>query len=220
MGGDGAPDGVLVDGWFLNTEDLDPGGLQFDTGECTRALLDAYAVLEDPELLAAARRAGRWATAQVAVGNWNYNAFSVGALARLARVEPTSADGWAAAALRHAELGVLPGALPNGRWLDPHNARINYHMILLRDLGYLTEVVESPWVDSVYVLALQRSVDELAANGSTTFDDGLEAHLQALRLGWPLDDALDGLLTGAWRDGNPQSLRLAQWVAEALGTAP
>jgi hypothetical protein len=112
----------IEDGWII-TPDPD-GGSQFDTGVCGVALLRAGELLKDETYLAAGRRAAEWAAKQTCCANFNYNAFSVSLLA---------CAGMKEAALLKLRVGVAPGQAKNGRWIDPHNARTVYHVIILRD---------------------------------------------------------------------------------------
>lgn len=121
--------------WFENgwaIEDGDDGGLQYDTGLCGIALLEAHVTTGHAPYLAAARRAGHWLRQRPLVPNWNYNAFGVSLLARLHKI---TGDPQILEALDHrVRVGILPGQLPNGPWVDPHNARLVYHNVLLRSL--------------------------------------------------------------------------------------
>jgi len=45
------------------------------------------------------------------------------------------------AATEKALLGVLPGLMENGYWLDPHNAKLSYHFIMVRALNELLRVL-------------------------------------------------------------------------------
>ncbi|MEM6925851.1 MAG: hypothetical protein AAF602_02895, partial [Myxococcota bacterium] len=209
----GRPSGHLRDGWWFEDAITDPGGLQFDNGICGRALLDAHARLGDPRYLEAARRAGDWATSRPVVGNFNYNAFSVGLLARLAEVD--TATDWADRALHKARLGVLPGALADGRWFDPHNARINYHQILLGNLAMLAAVVDDPWVDATLHAAARRSITEIRQRGATAFDDGIEAHIGLRELARDDSDTLERLVDGATDGVTPRAAGVAWWLAFA-----
>lgn len=121
------------DGW-VSTVDPD-GGTQFDTGICGAALLRAGKVWSNPDWTAAGLRAADWAREQKCVANFNYNAFSVSLLCEAFQVsgKPEHLE----AAFAKFELGVAPGQAPNGRWLDSHNARTVYHVIILRAIGDL-----------------------------------------------------------------------------------
>ena len=132
----GHPEAVK-DGWIVRADS--EGGTQFDTGLCGVALLTAGATYQRPDWTQAGRSAADWALAQPCVMNFNYNAFSVGLLAHAFR--GTGDARYLTGALHKAELGVLPGQAANGRWLDPHNARTVYHLIILRALLDLAEIL-------------------------------------------------------------------------------
>jgi hypothetical protein len=173
---------ILVDGWIV--DDLLDGGLQFDNGLCGCALISAWEVTNDVRYLAAARKAGDWAIERPLVLNWNYNAFSVGLLARLAT--STGEDKYLQAALTKARLGVLPGQLPTGRWFDSHNASAIYHNILLRELLKLVQAlpqnhIDRPAIVDALVRGLDQAADETIRNGySGTWTDNFAQGLQWL----------------------------------------
>jgi hypothetical protein len=144
---------TIEDGWII-TPDPD-GGSQFDTGVCGVALLRAGELLKEESYLAAGRRAAEWAAKQKCCANFNYNAFSVSLLARAGMKE---------AALEKFRVGVAPGQAKNGRWLDPHNARTVYHVIILRALADLGRSAE---VDAVALPAIRALLDEFDAMGIT-----------------------------------------------------
>ena len=160
--------GQIKDGWIIG---IDPtGGSQFDTGECGMALLDAARVLNRPEWNAAALKAADWAIAQPLVPNWNYNAFSVSLLSRAYKASGDRR--YLTNALLKAKLGVLPGQAPNGRWIDPHNARTAYHFILLRGLNDLRDVLRDEpaaraELDSAANRAVAAMITEFEALGVT-----------------------------------------------------
>jgi hypothetical protein len=214
----GRPPGVLVDGWFVSDED---GGLQFDTGTCGVALLAAAGAFAEPRYLQAARAAAGWAEREEIVSNWNYNAFSVELMARLAAVEaergdPGAAERWRRAGLRRARLGVLPGALSDGRWYDPHNARIVYHHIILRALAALELVADDPWLTVTLEAAWRRSVEEIELRGAAGWSDGLEAYLTVSQTGREPGAALWRLIHAAAPGGKPATLQLAAWISASL----
>ncbi len=150
---------IVVDGWI--PDDFGDGGLQFDNGLCGHALLSVWELTGDARYLDGARRLAAWTLRQPVVTNWNYNAFSVGFLARLGRLtgEAASLD----AAIRKADLGVLPGQLPGGRWFDAHNACAVYHNILLRELLELAHALpaQHPFRPKV-IDSLTRGLDQAA----------------------------------------------------------
>jgi hypothetical protein len=163
------PDAVK-DGWVVQA---DPdGGTQFDTGVCGVALLTAGAACQRADWTQAGRRAADWALAQHCVLNFNYNSFSVGLLAHA--FQATGEARYLEGAIRKAAIGVLPGQASNGRWLDPHNARTVYHLIILRALHDLWAALppeRQPEQAAVMHTAIQATgalLDEFEQAGITT----------------------------------------------------
>jgi hypothetical protein len=163
------PDGAK-DGWILV---VDPaGGTQFDTGVCGVALLAAGAEYQRDEWTQAGLRAAEWALQQRCVRNFNYNAFSVSLLAHASRISHDNRH--LAGALHKLRLGVAPGQVDNGRWIDAHNARTVYHLIILRALHDLWEAMppepRPPREDVARITtkAVGALLDEYTAAGITT----------------------------------------------------
>jgi len=157
------------DGWIVT---IDPdGGSQFDTSLCGTALLVAGQLHANDEWKRAGFRAADWALSQPCCSNFNYNAFSVSLLAHAFRIsgDMKYLDG----AVRKFRTGVAPGQAPNGRWIDAHNARTVYHVIILRALGDLLSVVpadrkgERAELDPITRLAIKALLDEFDAMGMT-----------------------------------------------------
>jgi hypothetical protein len=163
-------------GWVI--EDHGDGGLQFDNGVCAVTMITAYEQLGDERCLQSARRACEWVLKRPIVLNWNYNAFSIWAMARYTRA--TNDRRFLASAIERLQLGVLPGQLPSGRWMDRHNARTVYHAILLRAIADLYPVLsrDEP-VRPVLADAIRRAdraiVDEIRLSGATDADHSLTA---------------------------------------------
>lgn len=176
------------DGWIITTEP--DGGTQFDTGLCGTALLLAGQAHGIDEWKRAGIRAADWALGQPCCANFNYNAFSVSLLAHAFRISGDAKylDG----ALRKFRVGVAPGQAPNGRWMDPHNARTVYHVIILRALGDLASVLpaeQRPELDAVARPAIKVLLDEFDAMGVTV--EAL-AELMVLAKLYPDDARLQG----------------------------
>jgi hypothetical protein len=160
---------IVRDGWIVSS---DPnGGTQFDTGLCGSALLDASELHSNAEWKRAGLRAADWALRQSCCANFNYNAFSVSLLCHAYRV--TNDVKYLEGAIKKYQVGVAPGQAPNGRWLDAHNARTVYHVIILRALGDLTSALpvdrttERQEIDRVTLLALNSLLDEFDSMGIT-----------------------------------------------------
>ena len=164
---------VLVNGWIVN--DLGDGGLQYDNGLCGVALLELYETTGKLKYLEGALAAADWAVLQPVVPNWNYNSFSVFLLAEVYRV--TGETHYLKAAKEKARLGIYPGQLQTGfyqgRWFDPHNARLVYHYIIIRSLGALVAVLpeDDPELSKALETlskALQEGNEEIIAHQGVT----------------------------------------------------
>jgi hypothetical protein len=170
---------VIRHGWII--DDLNTGGLQFDNGECGVALFEYYTLTKDARALAAARRSADWAAQRPLVPNWNYNSFSVWLLAKAHAV--TGEKRYLEAAVRKARIGVIPGQLTDGpqagRWLDPHNARPEYHYLMLRALAQLAAVMPADHPDRRAVMAalgagLRNRNTEIVTRGVMNRDKALQ----------------------------------------------
>lgn len=65
--------------------------------------------------------------------------------------------------MKKADIGVLPGQMPGGRWFDAHNACAVYHNILLRDLLELLRALPAGHDFRATLLdALTRGLDQAA----------------------------------------------------------
>ncbi|MDF1661600.1 MAG: hypothetical protein P1V97_07495 [Planctomycetota bacterium] len=134
---------VIHNGWFIDDTGLDIGGLQFDNGLCGVAMLELYRACGDKKYRSSALKAAKWASTRPHVPNWNYNSHGVELLAEAYRENNDPA--FLKAAKAKVLFGVFPGQLKKGprkgRWFDPHNARANYHYILVRGLIRLRSVL-------------------------------------------------------------------------------
>lgn len=148
---------LVAKGWMV--EDLGNGALNFDNAQSGLFLLHVYLLTGNARYLEAAKRAGEWAKRRKLVSNFNYNGFNGQLLARLYRV--TRDPGELARAKEIFEFGVLPGQLENGRWFDQHNAKIQYHAILISQLAE-------------FYLALDLARDPLAARVRNSIIRGLD----------------------------------------------
>jgi len=165
------------DNGFVVEDHLD-GGLQFDNGVCAVTMISAYEALGDERYRAAAKKACGWTLKRPIVVNWNYNAFSVWALARYVRA--TGDKTFVAPAVERLRLGVLPGQTANGRWMDPHNARTVYHAIILRAMAELYTVLPAdesirPRLKEAIRKADRAMVEEICTRGATDADHSLSA---------------------------------------------
>ena len=115
--------------------------------------------------------AADWSLRQACCSNFNYNAFSISLLAHAFRI--SGEKKYLEGALQKFRVGVAPGQSPNGRWIDSHNARTVYHVILLRALGDLASVLpanlktERAELDQVARPAIEALLNEFDAMGIT-----------------------------------------------------
>jgi hypothetical protein len=208
---------IVVDGWI--PDDASDGGLQFDNGLCGRALISAWELTRDEKYLEAARKSGDWAISRPLVSNWNYNAFSVGLLARLATA--TREARYLDAAVEKAEIGVLPGQMATGRWFDAHNACAVYHNILMRELLELLHALPEdhpfqPTVSDAVIRGLNQAATETLANGYTgTWTDNFARGLQWIGENQQWRSALNINLNASGQNGAPSIGFAAVSVIEA-----
>ena len=182
---------VAEGGWWI--EDLDTGGLNFDNAGTGLFLLHVYALTGEDRYLQAARRAGDWAAGRRLVSNFNYNGFNGQLLSRLYRI--TGKESYLDRARGIFEFGVLSGQLENGRWLDQHNAKIQYHAIMMSQLGEfllalrLAKNAFQATVERAMVLGLDNLAKEITTRGSSNIEEML---------------AVDALVIGSLVLGNRQ----------------
>lgn len=213
---------IVVNDWI--PDDFSDGGLQFDNGLCGSALVSAWSLTKDARYLAAARKSGDWAITRPLVPNWNYNAFSVGLLARLATA--TGDAKYLAAAVQKADAGVLPGQMPGGRWFDAHNACAVYHNILLRELLELLHALPPqhafrPSLLDAITRGLNQAAEETLSHGFTgTWTDNFARGLQWVGETRKWRDALNVNLNASGKNGAPTPGFSIIAVLEEAGKRP
>ncbi len=211
-------------GWVIS---VDPeGGSQFDTGVAGTALLWAGKERTNAAWVQAGRRAADWALTQPCCVNFNYNAFSVSLLAHAYAV--TGETSYLEGAWSKFRVGIAPGQAPNGRWLDAHNARTVYHVIILRALADLATVLPTQWneqrdeLEAVLRPAVNSLLNEFEAMGITI--DALP-DLLALRALYPNDARLSSaiaataaIITSKCTDGRRVKLGVSPDQLAAVAT--
>ena len=130
------PDAVK-DGWVVHVDPL--GTAQAETGACAIALASAGKALGRPDWSQAAQKAADWAMGQPCLPNFVANAASAGLLAR------AYLDAWQDRHLvglaRKLVVGLLPGQVENGRWVDAASATTPNHLAILRALHDAWEAI-------------------------------------------------------------------------------
>jgi hypothetical protein len=193
----------------------DDGGTQFDTGEGGAALLAAGVTYAKPEWTAAGLKAADWAAAQPCVRNFNYTACSIFLLAEAHRA--TRNRKYLDAALEKWELGLAPAQLESGRWVDAHNARTAYHVLLLRAVTALAAVCPDDTADrrdalrKSAAIGMKSLIDEFDRLGVTNTGYALPVLLRQQkldpaadpRLAAAIDQTAAAILASCVRDGRP-----------------
>lgn len=174
---------VLYKGWII--DDSNNGGLEFDNAVIGTTLLLAAHMTGRTDFVVSAVRCGDWALKRHFVPNINYNTLSAFLFARLYRV--TGEAKWLEASKAIFRYVALPTQAASGRWFDPHNARIQYHSIIMRhalELYLALDKAGDPMKDQITV-AVRRGLDNLASQillyGSSDTDEMLTT--EALMLG-------------------------------------
>ena len=118
------PDSVK-DGWVVH---VDPIGMaQTETGACAVALATAGKALGRADWSQAAQKAADWAMGQPCLPNFVANAASAGLLARA--YLDAKQDRHLVGLARKLNLGLLPGQVENGRWIDASSATTPNHLV-------------------------------------------------------------------------------------------
>ncbi|MEP3226586.1 MAG: hypothetical protein ABJO01_11470 [Parasphingorhabdus sp.] len=159
----GALDNAIRKDWFV--VEAVPEEYLFDTGRVGEALSELYQVTGDARYRAWLDDAATWVSGQPLSANFNYNAFSVAFLAQLylATGERIHLDH----AVEKMQFGVLSGMIDvgssAGHWIDAHNERLVYRLIMVRSLGELLLTLEQDLVakiDAAKVQSLHASFEQ------------------------------------------------------------
>ena len=173
---------VLQNGWII--DDSGTGEFKFDAGVIAGAFAEAFRYTGDTNYRNAAKRAADYLELQHFNSNYNYNTFvaygmtmawmnSQSDISLLNRSEQT---------LRYS---VLPGQIPNGKWMDGHNAKSSYHGIMIHNNAVaLSQLpVGSPYQDTLAEMtenSIRNFISRFDTCGSTT---GFDCLLRAWWLG-------------------------------------
>jgi hypothetical protein len=173
---------VTREGWIV--DDGGSGDLHFDNGLAGEALLLFYALDPQRTYLNSAARSGEWTMRQPLSQNFNYNGFAAAFLARLYRA--TNEKKYRDEAVARIRLGVLPGMIREGRfaghWIDPHNERLVYRLIMIRQMAVVAEALDANDPDRRFIVT-QAATALAAAETQLTAADGI-AHPATLMMAY------------------------------------
>ncbi len=202
----------LVEGSYLIVEN------QFDTGCCAYALSEGYRVTRDLRYLEAAKKAGEWALGVGLSTNWNYNVFSVWQLAKLYSL--TGETKYLDSAVEKATIGVIPGLMDSGHWVDQHNAKQSYHWIMVRGLNELLRVMpaDHPRYDDIkskMFLAADTRAREIVRDGASNIESallGLSLILGQFGPNNTWETAANVIVNAMCAAGKPNSVALPEYI--------
>ncbi len=129
--------GAVKDGWVVQVDPI--GVAQTESAACALALASAGKALGKPDWTLAAMKAADWAMGQPVLPNFVANAASASLLAR-AYLDGKQ-DRHLAGLTRKLSLGLLPGQVENGRWVDASSATTPNHLAILRALHDAYEAI-------------------------------------------------------------------------------
>lgn len=160
--------GYLVD-------DLGSGLKQYETSLGGIALLDAYEITYNNNYLQGAMKAGQFVSGADLVSNWHMNGPSVELLSSLYRI--TRHQAYLDAAIERATLGVLPGLMKTGRWVDSENALQTNHITMVKALLALWQEIPSDHefaftLDTVLGISLNNLSEEILELGVIDHEAG------------------------------------------------
>jgi hypothetical protein len=128
---------AVKDGWVVAPDPL--GAAQAENAYCGMALLKAGAALKRPEWAQAASRAADWAAGQPCLPYFLANALSAALLARA--YLDAGQERHLAGLIAKLNVGLLPGQVENGRWIDAATAQTTNHLAILQALHDAWEAV-------------------------------------------------------------------------------
>lgn len=134
---------------WVTIDFVNGGDFYLDNGEAGAALLYGSEVGGSSTWLNSGLASADWAKGRRLVTNWNYNAMNGYLLSRAYRL--TGDASYLTEAKRVMDLGVFPAQYQTGRWVDPHNARPQYHGIILSAVvEYYLALMQNGGADATY----------------------------------------------------------------------
>lgn len=190
---------VLANGWII--DDSGTGEFKFDAGVIGGVFAEAYIMTADTNYRNVAVKVASYLDTIGLNLNYNYNTFQSYGLTLGSEVAVTTND-WNLSADTVLRYSVVPGQIPNGRWLDGHNTKSVYHSIMIHNLsaGLYYNSGASPWRDTIagsLVAALRNFIDSYYTCGAST--------------------GFDGLLRAYWLDAGTVPLTLHDSIGDVIG---
>lgn len=173
---------VLLNGWII--DDSGTGEFKFDAGVIGGAFAEAFLFTGDTNYRNAAMKVGAYMDTLRLNTNYNYNTFQSYGLAFGYAVAPTNSD-WTMNADSVLRYSTLQGQLPNGRWMDGHNARSVYHSIIIHNVSatLLYAPASNQWQDTLSQMLSGALRNFIAAEYVCDASTGFDGILRAWRLG-------------------------------------
>jgi hypothetical protein len=160
---------VLVDGWII--DDSNTGEFKFDAGVIGNAYYEAYVYTGNIQYKNIALSVANYMMPLKMNVNFNYNTFVSLALTRAYQL--SNDTNYLNRAIINLRYGLKPGQLPNGRWVDGHNADSRYHNLIIYNIVPTINLIPStsPYkadLDTMAVRAIQNLLYYSNSCGSAT----------------------------------------------------
>jgi hypothetical protein len=146
---------AVRDGWLLVPDPA--GSSQIDAAECGIAMLRAGAAFKQADWTAAGRKAAEWILSQPCVPAFHCNAVAISLLCEAKR--QTGGAMFLEGARSKYRIGIAPGRGATGRWVDPHEARTDNHLLFIRALNDLIEALPEGRHRDDIAIALARAIE-------------------------------------------------------------
>ncbi len=121
---------VLQNGFIIS--DKNTGEYKFDAGVICNAYFEAYQYTGNINYKNIAISIGNYLKPLKFNLNYNYNTFASLGLTRAYQL--TNDTSYLNRAIKNLRYCVYPGQIPNGRWVDGHNANSRYHSVIIQNI--------------------------------------------------------------------------------------
>jgi len=144
---------VLQNGWII--DDKNTGEFKFDAGVIANAYYKSYLYTGNTNYKNIAVAIADYLMPLKFNVNYNYNTFVTLGLTR--GYQLTNDINYLERSIKNVRFGAEPGQLPNGRWVDGHNANSRYHSIIIQNTSSLTNEIGTAHI-------YQNSIDTMFLN--------------------------------------------------------